>query len=105
MTMARKLWLGFGILILLFLVAGIIVLLSGRAIQVAYDEIATVEEPTRAASFEMEINTVEISRDVLFYLDTGDPQYREQFADDRADFERAKARYDELIDTSTGREH
>jgi PAS domain S-box-containing protein len=105
MTIARKLWLGFGILILLFLVAGFIIFLSGRATQVAYDEIANVEEPTRAASFEMEINTVEISRDVLLYLDTGDPQYRERFADDRADFERAKARYDELVDTPVGREH
>jgi two-component system, sensor histidine kinase and response regulator len=105
MTIERKLWLGFGILTLLLFVAGLIIFLSGRAIQVAYSEIASVEEPTRAASYEMEINSVEISRDVLSYLATGDPRYRELFADDRDDFEKAKARYDELIDTPTVREH
>ena len=104
MTIARKLWLGFGVLILILLLVGLIIFLSERSIQSASNEIANVEEPTRAAAFEMEINTVEISRDVLTYLDTGDPQYREHFAEDRADFERYKARYDELGDTPTEEE-
>src|SRR5918999_5408605 len=105
MTIARKLWLGFGSLVLLFLLAGLIILFSERSIRSALDEIANVEEPTRAAAYEMEINTVEMSRDVLGYLDTGDPQYRERFADDRADFEQFKFRYDSLVDTPRGREH
>src|SRR5918998_2963357 len=104
MTIARKLWLGFGGLVLLFLLAGLIILFSERSIRSALDEIANVEEPTRAAAYEMEINTVEMSQDVLEYLDTGDPQYREQFGDDRADFEEFKARYDALVDTPTGKE-
>jgi PAS domain S-box-containing protein len=91
MTIARILWLGFGLPILLFLLAGLIIFFSQRSIQGAADE--------------MEINSAEISRDVLSYLDTGDQRYREQFADDRADFERAKASFGELVDTPTGREH
>ncbi len=67
------------------------------------DEITAVEEPTNAASYEMEINIVELDRDVLNYVDTGDERYREQAANDRADFEEARARYDELVDTPTGR--
>jgi two-component system, sensor histidine kinase and response regulator len=105
MTIARKLWLGFGVLILIFLLAGLVIFLSQRSIQTTLDHIAEVEEPTRAASFEMEINVVEISRDVLEYVDTGDPQYRERFADDREDFERAAARHAELVDTPRGEEH
>jgi len=105
MTIARILWLGFGLPILLFLLAGLIIFVSQRSIQGAADEIANIEEPTHVAAYEMEINSAEISRDVLSYLDTGDPRYREQFADDRADFERAKARFGELVDTPTGREH
>ena len=104
MKIAHKLWLAFGVLGLVFLVAGVAILSSGQAVRGALDEIVRVEEPMRAASFEMEINAVEISRDVLEYTQTGDPRYRERFADDRADFERSKASYDELVDTQTGRE-
>lgn len=70
----------------------------------ALEEITAVEEPTNAASYEIEINVVELDRDVLNFLDTGDERYREQATDDRADFEEAKASYDELVDTPTGRE-
>jgi len=104
MTIARKLWLGFGILILIFLLAGLAIFLSQRSIQGSLDEVVGVEEPTRAATYEMETYTVEIGRDVLQYLDTGETQYRESFADDRAQFEKFKARYDGLVDTPTGEE-
>ncbi len=99
MTIARKLLIGFGILILIFLVAGLIISISARSVENNLQEIVEVEEPTRAASFEMEINTVEISQDVLNYLDTGEQQYRDKFVDNQADFEEFKARYDELVET------
>src|SRR5215204_654844 len=104
MTIACKLWLGFGILILIFLLAGLAIFLSQRSIQGSLDEVVGVEEPTRAATYEMETYAVEIGRDVLQYLDTGETQYRESFADDRAQFEKFKARYDGLVDTPTGEE-
>lgn len=104
MSIARKLWLGFGLLLLTFLVASLVIFFSERSIGRALDEIANVEEPTRDASQEMEINLVEMSRDVLEYLREGDPRYREQFAQNRAEFEEFKARYDELVDTPTGRD-
>lgn len=104
MTIARKLWLGFGVLILIFLVASLFIFFSQRSTSSAVDEIANVEAPTRDASQEMEINLVEMNRDVLEYLHAGDPRYQEQFAQDRADFEESNARYDELVDTPTGRE-
>jgi CHASE3 domain sensor protein len=104
MTIARKLWLGFGVLILIFLLAGLIIFLSQRSTRSTLDEIANVEEPTRAATYEMEINTVEIGRDVRVYMINGDPRYREEFADDQADFEEFNTRYDELADTRKGKE-
>ncbi|MBA3472371.1 MAG: PAS domain S-box protein, partial [Rubrobacter sp.] len=104
MTIARKLWLVFGIVILIFLVASLIIFLSERSVRSALDEIANVEEPTRDASQEMEINLVEMNQDVSEYLQEGDSQYRERFAEDRAEFEESKARFDELIDAPTGRE-
>jgi two-component system, sensor histidine kinase and response regulator len=104
MNIAHKLWLAFGILMLIFLVAVIAVFRSEQIVDNALEEITKVEEPTRAASFEMEINVVEIGRDVSEYLETGDSRYRTQFAGDRADLERAKARYDRLVDTQKGTE-
>jgi CHASE3 domain sensor protein len=103
MTIARKLWLGFGALLLILLLAGIVIFVSQRSISAALGEIVEVEEPTRAASFEMEINAVEISRDVLDYLETGDSRYRERFQNDREDFEKFESRYADLADTPTGR--
>ncbi|MDP9487116.1 MAG: PAS domain S-box protein, partial [Actinomycetota bacterium] len=102
MTIARKLWLGFGTLILILVLASLIIFFSQRAVDDALREIVEVEEPTRAASYEMEINAVEIGQDVLDYLETGDPKYRERFSNNRADFERFKARYDALVDTERG---
>lgn len=104
MTIARKLWLGFGALILLFAVACGIIFLSERSISRALDKTVRVEEPTRAAAFEMEINVAEISRDVLDYRETGDPDYLDRFENDKADFQRFKASYDDLVDTPRGAE-
>ena len=104
MTIARKLWLGFGILVLLFVLTGLVVGTSVRFVQEALAEIVKVEEPTAETAFEMEINTVEIGQNVLNYLETGNPEMRERARNDRAEFEKFKARYDELIDTPTGAE-
>ena len=102
MSIARKLWLGFGILILILLLASLAVFFSERSTEESLNEIVNVEEPTRAASFEMEINTVEISRDALDYLETGDDSFRSRFANDQRDFEKALDRYNSLVDTPTG---
>ncbi|PLS85379.1 MAG: hypothetical protein CYG60_12850 [Actinobacteria bacterium] len=104
MTIARKLWLGFGVLILIFVLVGLIVGTSVRSVSTSLREIVAVEQPTAAASYEMEINTVEIGRGVLSYLETGDPQDRRQVESDQADFEEFKAQYDELVESREGRE-
>src|SRR5918998_3208517 len=105
MTIARKLWLGFGVLIGIFVLACLVVFFIERSVNRALDETIRVEGPTRAASYEMEINATEMARDVQDYLATGDARYRERFEDNRADFERFKARYDALVDTEKGEEH
>ena len=68
MSIARKLWLGFGVLILIFVLASIAIGSSVRNIETIIDEIANVDEPVDTASYEMEINTVEIGGDVRTYL-------------------------------------
>ena len=75
-----------------------------RTAQRAMHEVAEVEEPTSAAAYEMGINVIGAGLGVLKYLDTGGPQYRDRVEKDEADFVRFKARYDELAETSVGKE-
>lgn len=104
MTIARKLGLGFGLLILVFVVAGLVVEWRLGTIGENMDEVVNVEQPSLAAAYEMEINSVEINQGVLAYLRTGQPRYKRQAQDAMADFERAQSRYEELADTDRGRE-
>ena len=58
LTIANKLWIGFGILILLLAVTSIIIAVNIKLIDRALKKITLVEEPTSAAAYEMEINVV-----------------------------------------------
>lgn len=99
MSIARKLWLGFGVLILIFVLASIAIGSSVRNIDTVIDEVVNVDEPVDTASCEMEINTVEIGRDVRSYQFDGSPEYRQRFQDGREDFERFQARYADLVES------
>ena len=103
MTIARKLWLGFGGLTLLFLLAGLVIFFSQRSIDAAIQEMARVEEPIRTAAFEMEVSVARMGGDVPNYLQTGETRFREHYESDRADFEEARARFDALVDTQRGK--
>ncbi|QIN81619.1 PAS domain S-box protein [Rubrobacter tropicus] len=105
MSITNRLRLGFGVLILLFVVAGLFTIVSERIVERNLREIAEVEEPTRAASFEMEINAVEISRNVFAYLDTDDGRYLSRIESDRADFEKFQRQHNDLVESPTGRRH
>ena len=104
MTIARKLCSGFGILVLVFVAAGLFVGLRLETVGENLDEIVDVEEPSLSAAYEMEINLVETNQGVLAYLETGEPRHQRRVEGDMADFERARERYEELADTERGRE-
>jgi hypothetical protein len=77
MTIARKLWLGFGVVVSTFLVASLIIFFSQSSISNALNEIANVEEPTRDASQEMEINLLtQIATVFAHSLDAADDSKR-----------------------------
>ena len=58
LTIARKLLLGFGSLLAIFLITGLVVNSNFRTIGKDLKEITEVEEPTSAAAYEMEINVI-----------------------------------------------
>jgi PAS domain-containing protein len=99
MTVAVKLGSAFGILLLILIISGLFIDRNMRRIHHSLRQIATVEEPTNAAAYEMEINVIGTGMGVLQYLETGDRRYRRRVETDAADFARFKARYDNLVDT------
>ena len=73
-------------------------------VQTSLREVIAKEHPLSAASYEMEINVVEIGMGILKYLETGDPRYRTRVEKDKADFARFQARYVALAATSQQQE-
>ncbi len=98
-----KVTLGLGLLLSLFVIAGLVSLFQARIVDEKVREITEVEEPTSAAAYEMEINVIGTGLGVLKYLQTGDEVHRQRVAKDEADFERFKAQYDLLAETPRGR--
>ena len=103
-TVKQKVISGAAGVMLVGLLSMLVIYGALRTARRAMHEVANVEEPTSAAAYEMEINVIGTGLGVLKYLDTGDPQYRARVEKDEADFERFKARYDQLAETPAGKE-
>ncbi len=99
LTIARKLWLGFGTLILITAIMALVILINVRRVDRSLTAVTAVEAPLSAAAYEMEINAIGTGMGVLKYLETGNPEHRARVEKDEADFERFKAEYDRLAVT------
>ena len=93
-----------GLLLSLFVIAALVSFFQARIVDEKVREITEVAEPTSAAAYEMEINVIGTGLGVVKYLQTGDEIHRRRVAKDEADFERFKAQYDLLAETTRGRE-
>lgn len=98
LTLARKLWIGFGILMLVIVITDFVTLSLIKSLEDKLEEITAISEPSSAAAYEMEINVIGTGMGVMKYLETGDPQGRARVKKDEADFERFKAVYDRLAE-------
>ena len=94
MTIRNLLYLGFGLLILLFLTSGLITWWQLRSIasnltsiEEARQYVAEVRLPMQAASLEMEINARELVSAALMYVRKPNPQSRQRAASAMQDFE------------------
>lgn len=103
-TIAQKLWIGFGVLLLIMALTGLIIMRELRQSVRELEKITRVEGPTSAAAYEMEINMIGTGLGVLKYLDTGDPQHRARVTKDEGDFNRFMAQYDKLAETPQHKE-
>ncbi|MCZ6814907.1 MAG: hypothetical protein O7F14_12730 [Alphaproteobacteria bacterium] len=93
---SAKLWLGFGALMLVVVVAGLVSSLYIDEIDRKLRQVVEVEEPLERAVLEMKINAGETARAVLDYVRELETEYLEVMRDSEADFER----YAELEETA-----
>ena len=96
LTVSRKLWLGFGVPLLLLIGGGVVLERSIRTIDANLKEITEFEEPKRAAALEMETNVIGTGFAVLRYLDDRDPAQLARIEDDAADFAHFQQPYHDL---------
>ncbi len=96
LTVSQKLWLGFGVLLLLLLAGGIVIELSTRTIDANLKEITEIEEPESAAAFEMETNISDTGFAVIAYHHDRDPAYLARIEDNAADFAHFQQQYEDL---------
>lgn len=98
LTLARRLWLGFGLLSLVLLISVVVVERNMAVVDKNLTAIIETDEPQSAAAYEMEINLIGTGFAVLGYLHDRDPAHLERIEDDARDFDRFQARYHELAE-------
>ncbi len=104
LTIGKKLGLGFGFVLLIFAISGLVTITQIRNIHKNLDEIIQVEEPTSAAAYEMEINLIGTGFGLLGYLEDRDPKHLERIKGDVDDFRKYQKKYSELAETEKGKE-
>lgn len=102
MTTARKLWLGFGTLTPLLVLSSVAIILRVRAIEGKVGEIQNAHNLI-AETRELEINFLDYALGVSAYLQSGDPQPRQEAANEAADVERHLKEYQRLATTTPQR--
>ncbi|MCH8092277.1 MAG: HAMP domain-containing protein [Proteobacteria bacterium] len=97
--MAQKLWLGFGLLLLIMVVSSLVSIHHIRQIDRALRQVVEIEKPLEDTVLEMEINAGAIAREVLSYVHKLETKHLEVMRDSDADFERFAARFEQLAET------
>ena len=96
MTVIGKITISFVVFASVSLLSMIISFDGLNDIKRAISRVSVVEEPISAALHEMQIKISGSSVAVLKYLETGQPKYRKQVADDKNDFKILNDRYERL---------
>lgn len=98
-TIGKKLALGFGTLIFILVLTGLISQQSVHRINRDVRQLAEVKKPFEQSTLEMEIRIGDTVRGVLDYLRGRDPQAIQQIHDAAAEFKRQEDQYFKLADT------
>ena len=100
LTIGRKLIVGIGVILALFVAMGLVAYTETGVIGTKIREITGKEEPTNAAAYEMEINLVGTGFSVLSYLHDRDTSHLDAINQDKQDFENFRSLYGTFIESS-----
>ncbi|MFC1893426.1 PAS domain S-box protein [Chloroflexota bacterium] len=99
-TIARSLWLGFGLMVLVLAIIALIYYWQIQRIESDVARVVEIQEPVEEAVLEMQMHTGTIARAVSDYLRTGDPAHADQAHDAELGFEIAHMHFNELAQTN-----
>lgn len=102
--LSQKIWLGFGLLIVIQVVIGAAAYLGIRTIDRDLRQLADFERPAYETVEQMERSVAGTETGVLAYFGTGDEQYREQVERHARVFEEARDRYGGMVESQQGEE-
>ncbi|MFC1990029.1 PAS domain S-box protein [Chloroflexota bacterium] len=98
-TIAGKLWLGFGLLLLILAVTLVIYYWQTQRTDSYIAQVVEIQESRQQAVLEMRLNAANIARSVSDYMRDGDPTHLEKARDFEAGFKISAARFNELSQT------
>ena len=96
----KKLWLGFGLLVLILAFSGLVSSWHIHRIQQELQHITEVKEPLKEAVLEMEINAGEAARAVQEYVRDRNKEDLDRIRDSEADFARYAAAFEKIDKTN-----
>src|SRR5437773_2041456 len=104
MSTTQKLWLGFGLLLMLLVGSGLFVARRLALVEKALATIMAVQEPANAATYEMAVNVSGTESAVLAYVDTGSSETRDRVDSLLAGFDRLRHDYDVIARSRASRQ-
>jgi len=103
LTVVRKVVIGLAIIVGLGAISLLVVYDGLRDLQRTVHTLFQVEEPTAAATYEMEINVLGVGMGVLRYLEAPEPENRRRVVEDDREFRQFHAQYAQLATTQQAR--
>lgn len=103
-TIKKKLWLGIGTLLGLFILVGLISFHQKKVVDEKIKEIMEIDEPVSAATYEMEINLYETGFSLFSYIHRHDPEDLNRIEKDKGHFKNFLKKYHQLAETEKGKE-
>lgn len=104
MTIAKKLWLSFGVLIVVLGVSGFVSYLQIHQLNHALEQFLTVQEPLEAALLEMEVNIGETAISIFAFVRDGNRIHIENLKRFQKNFDTYFARFNALAKTAPEKE-
>lgn len=98
-SVAVRLVIGVGLLLGLFVVTTALSFWQTRLVDGKIRDVTEVQEPSRAAAYEMQLTATATGVGVLWFVSTGDEQYRQKAFNNQASFQQSRAEYDRLAES------